>query len=161
MRAVSNTSPICNLAIIGRLGLLKERYGQILIPPAVQRELAALSHLPAKAAIAAALREGWIVVQKPALPLPALASSLDAGEMEAIALAASVRADVLLIDEKKGREVARQLGLVLAGVLGELLYAKIKGSIPSLRNEIYRLRKEAGFFVDARIEQFILAQAGE
>jgi predicted nucleic acid-binding protein len=27
MRVVSNTSPISNLAIIGRLGLLKHRYG--------------------------------------------------------------------------------------------------------------------------------------
>jgi len=45
MRVVSNTSPLSNLAIIGRLDLLKQRYGTVRIPPAVARELSALSHL--------------------------------------------------------------------------------------------------------------------
>jgi uncharacterized protein len=39
MRVVSNTSPISNLAIIGRLELLKRRYGTVRIPPAVAAEL--------------------------------------------------------------------------------------------------------------------------
>jgi len=49
MRVVSNTSPISNLAIIGRLDLLKRRYGVVRIPFAVAAELSALSHPPAKA----------------------------------------------------------------------------------------------------------------
>jgi hypothetical protein len=61
MRVVSNTSPISNLAIIGRLDLLKGRYGRLFIPPAVAQELAALSHPQASARIAAALTEGWLV----------------------------------------------------------------------------------------------------
>ena len=32
MRAVSNTSPISNLAIIGRLSLLRQRYGRVVVP---------------------------------------------------------------------------------------------------------------------------------
>ena len=73
MRVVSNTSPISNLAIIGRLDLLKRRYG----------------------------------------------------------------------------------------VSGELLHARQTGIIPNLRREINRLRSDAGFFVDAEIERFILSQVGE
>lgn len=42
MRVVSNTSPLSNLAIIGRLDLLKQRYSTVRVPPAVSRELAAL-----------------------------------------------------------------------------------------------------------------------
>ena len=57
MRAVSNTSPISNLAIIGRLNLLQRRYGTVRIPPAVAAELSALSHPAAKARITAALAE--------------------------------------------------------------------------------------------------------
>ena len=86
---------------------------------------------------------------------------LDAGETEAIALAVATRADVLLMDEKRGREAARQNGVVVAGVLGELLHARQAGAISDLRKEINRLRVEARFFVDANIEQFILSQAGE
>jgi hypothetical protein len=33
--------------------------------------------------------------------------------------------------------------------------------IPNLRSEINRLRAEAGFFVDAEIERFILSQVGD
>lgn len=54
-RVASNTSPISNLAIIGRLDLLKGRYGVARISPAVAAELSALSHPAAKAQIAAAL----------------------------------------------------------------------------------------------------------
>ena len=35
---------------------------------------------------------------------------LDAGETEAIALACLMKAEVLLMDEKKGRQAARQCG---------------------------------------------------
>ena len=41
MLVVSNTSPISNLAIIGRLDLLRERYGAVLMPPAVKTDLSA------------------------------------------------------------------------------------------------------------------------
>ena len=50
MRVVSNTSPISNLAIIGRLYLLRQRYGKITVPPAVADELRALTHFAAQEA---------------------------------------------------------------------------------------------------------------
>jgi uncharacterized protein len=92
----------------------------------------------------------------PAFPIP-----LDAGETGAIALALHLRASVLLLDEKRGREAARHMGLVVAGALGELVHAKHAGWIPSVLDEIHRLRREAGFFVDAGVERFILSQVGE
>ena len=39
MPTVSNTSPILNLAIVDRLALLRQQFGQIQIPPAVLDEL--------------------------------------------------------------------------------------------------------------------------
>ena len=47
------------------------------------------------------------------------------------------------------------------GLPGELLQAHRSGIFPNLRSEINRLRSEAGFFVDAEIERFILSQVGE
>ena len=58
-------------------------------------------------------------------------------------------------------EAARRHGLAVAGVLGELLHALQTGLIPNLGSEINRLRSEAGFFVDAEIERFILSKVGE
>ncbi len=86
---------------------------------------------------------------------------LDRGEAAAITLACQLKSDVLLMDERRGREAARCLGLKVAGALGELLYAKRVGWIPCVRDEIHRLRHEAGFFVDEPLEHFILSQVGE
>ena len=105
MRVVSNTSPISNLAIIGRVHLLRERYACVVIPSAVRAELLGLTHPAGRGAIEAALRDGWLIEES--LPvqrvLPELCSSLDPGEAEAIALAASTATAVLLLDERRGR----------------------------------------------------------
>jgi predicted nucleic acid-binding protein len=163
MRVVSNTSPISNLAIIGRLSLLRQRYGRLMVPPAVERELRALTHVAAQEKISAAFREGWLLVE----PVPErsvldeLRMNLDVGEAEAIALAVLTSAGLLLIDERRGRTAARKLHLKVAGVLGELLFAKFRGELTSMREEMRKLRIEARFFIGADLEQFILSEAGE
>jgi len=43
----------------------------------------------------------------------------------------------------------------------ELIHAKLAGWIPNVRDEIRRLRSEAGFFVDATVENFILSPVNE
>jgi hypothetical protein len=53
-----------------------------------------------------------------------LTLELHRGEAEAIALALEIKADWLLMDEREGRAVARQLGLQVTGVLGVLLRGK-------------------------------------
>ena len=68
---------------------------------------------------------------------------------------------VFMFSLLKGRSVARSLGLMIGGLLGELLHARLNGHVPSLATEIKRLREEAGFFVGSDIERFILSQAGE
>jgi uncharacterized protein len=160
MRAVSNTSPISNLAIIDRLGLLRDRYGTVTIPAGVKEELDDLTHSAAKERILAAINDRWLKVKTNATPT-LLSAPLDPGETAAIALALQEKADVLLMDELRGREVARSLGIKVAGILGELVHAKLMGRISSVKAEIARLRKEARFFIDPTIEQFILGQVGE
>jgi predicted nucleic acid-binding protein len=161
MLVVSNTSPISNLAIIGRLDLLNTRYGVVRISPMVAKELAQLTHANGKARIDTAIADGWLQLDDTAAITPPLPLKIDAGELSAIALALAINADVLLIDEKRGRIAARHVGLIVSGILGELLHAKYTGRLPHLKYEMERLRKEAGFFIAAEIERFILSQAGE
>jgi hypothetical protein len=92
---------------------------------------------------------------------PRLAFSLAAGETEVIALALTVQADVLLMDEKRGREAAPRLGLTVAGALGELLHARKAGLVSDLRAEIGRLPTEAGFFFASEIVRIVLSEAGD
>ena len=163
MLVVSNTSPVSNLAIIGRLDLLRYRYGRVFIPPAVKTELDALTHPAGKAAIDLAFRDAWLRVE----PLPAadtiwpMPNHLDPGELEAIRLCLHLPADKLLLDDALGRAAARQLGLNFSGLLGELLFAKHSAKLPSVKVEIARLRSDARFFVSAEVEAIILTDAGE
>src|SRR5512137_497392 len=120
MLAVSNTSPILNLALIGQLDLLRQQFGEVLIPPGVLRELQVDTELPGVEAIRPALRNNWlrvIEVSDTAL-VRALQRDLDTGEAEAIALALQVSATTLLRDEHDGRAVAKAMGLTPVGILG-------------------------------------------
>jgi uncharacterized protein len=90
-----------------------------------------------------------------------LPAPLDPGETAAITLALQEKADVLLIDELRGRKIARSLGIKVAGILGELIHAKSAGRVSSVKAEIARLRKEARFFIDPTIERFILGEVDE
>jgi predicted nucleic acid-binding protein len=65
MLAVSNTSPVSNLASIGRLELLKSQFSPVWIPDAVANELTAHPDPAARDAIQNAIREKWLRVETP------------------------------------------------------------------------------------------------
>ncbi len=62
MPAVSDTSPISNLAVIDRLTLLSNEFRKVYIPPAVADELSALSHPEARLRIENAVGSGWLAL---------------------------------------------------------------------------------------------------
>jgi predicted nucleic acid-binding protein len=94
-------------------------------------------------------------------PFPEELRGLDAGETEALRLALTISANAVLIDEKEGRQCAASLGIRTIGALGVLISAKQSGSVSSLRREIERLRRDAGFFVDKALETRVLVTVGE
>ncbi len=163
MRVVSDTSPLTNLAVIGRLHLLRDRYETVVVPPMVRRELDAFRHEDAQEAIRGAFRTGWLVEDRlpAAADLSAFLERADPGECEAIALAESIKADKILLDDRAGRELARERGLKISGVLGELLHAKRKRRVASVRDEMAKLQADARFFIREDLKAFILAEAGE
>jgi len=58
MVAVSDTSPISNLAFIGRLDLLLSQFEEVCIPEAVRAELEGMPNLEARSSIEQALQAG-------------------------------------------------------------------------------------------------------
>lgn len=163
MRVVSNTSPLTNLAVIGRLEWVREQFGQVVIPEAVWLEVSGLEHPEGKHALLAASQAGWITVERAdnrAL-VQSLAKELDAGEAEALALAISTAADLLLIDESAGRRLATYHGVAVTGALGIALRAKNCGRVASMAEIIDHLTSEAGFYVSAKVRAQFLAEAGE
>lgn len=68
---------------------------------------------------------------------------------------------IIVMDERLGRDRARNLGLQTIGVLGILLTAKKQGKIASLAESMTALRNEIGFFISDELYQQILRQANE
>jgi uncharacterized protein len=163
MPAVSDTSPISNLASIGHLHLLKSQFAEVCVSDAVMKELMAHPDLAARETIQQALRDQWmrLVATRDSTILRILLSQLHRGEAEAIALAIDLSADVVLMDEQEGRRFASEAGLVVTGVLGILLRAKRVGEIVALKPVIHLLRTKAGFFIAPSLEAEVLTAAGE
>jgi uncharacterized protein len=163
MPTVSNTSPIFNLACIERLSLLSEQFGDVWIPEAVAVELREVPEDAVRKKIEDAKQLGWLKSRPAsnAALISLLTTELHAGEAEAIALALEMKADRVLIDERDGRRMARQLGLRLTGVLGVLLRGKTMGRLRSVKPDIEALRTKAHFFISTDLEKAVLSKAGE
>jgi predicted nucleic acid-binding protein len=158
---VSDTSPVLNLARIGRLQLLALLYHQVLIPSAVYDELtASKSDLPPAIDLAA---QPWLIVatandQK---RVQELREDLDRGEAEAIVLAIERRADLLLVDERRGRRAASAAGLTVTGLLGVVARAKQAGLIDLAKPVLDELIQIARFWIGPELYAEVLAELGE
>lgn len=116
MIAVSDTSPLNYLILIDVQDILPKLFDRVLVPEAVQHELqSSAAPDPIKRFVASA--PSWLEVRV-APQIDAALRHLDSGEREAIALAVAVRAESVLLDERKGREAARAMDLAVAGTLG-------------------------------------------
>jgi len=159
---VSNTGPLIGLAKIQQLDLLGRLAAEVYIPPQVRIELLARSG-PETALIAAALKEA-IQVKVPAV-LDAAAETmlrrLDEGERQAIALARSFPAPVLLLlDDRAGRTAAQKLGQPLTGLAGLLLLAKRQGLVAAVAPLLGTLRN-LGYWVSDEVVAVVKNLAGE
>jgi len=86
---------------------------------------------------------------------------LDEGESEAIALADELKADVILLDEKDARRIAKQLGLKVLGTVGILIWGKRVGKINNLRQVLDILQNQAMFRISHTLYQQALKSVGE
>lgn len=161
MIVVSNTSPLTNLAAIGRFELLRALFGEIYIAHGVWQELNRGGHrYPGSQEVENA---SWVhrreVSNRTVTAL--LQRDLDLGESETLALALELRADLVLLDEQEGRHAALRLGLRPFGVLAILLKAKREQEIGDVRSALDALRRQAGFFLGERLYRQVLEEAGE
>lgn len=125
MIVVSDTTPLISLLKINQLDLLEKLFGEVLIPEAVFNELTVDERFQLEAKV---IRQKEFIAVKPVNNLESVsilkrATGLDQGESEAIVLTDELKADLLLMDEAKGRNVSAQMGLKIMGTIGILMAA--------------------------------------
>lgn len=125
MIVVSDTTPLISLLKINSIDLLEKLFGRVLIPETVFNELTADKRFTSEAE--QIRRRQFITVKSVQNPESAnilkRATGLDQGESEAIVLTDELNADILLMDEAKGRAVSSQMGFKVMGTIGILMAA--------------------------------------
>lgn len=164
MIVVSDTTPIISLMKAGQLELLQKLFGIVYIPETVYRELTDNEAFSEEVKM---VREcEFLYVQKvdngKSVTILQNFTGLDAGESEAIILADEMNSDVLLMDEHKGRQVAKKLGITITGTIGILTQAFDEGMLT--KEEVERcieLLKESGIRVSEKLYQRLNMEMGK
>ena len=146
MIVISDTSPINYLILIDKIHILSVLYGKVIVPKAVLEELTrdgapkAVSHW-------AVSMPDWVEVRVP--NVRQTFTGLDDGESDAISLALELKADFVLIDERKGRRVAGDLGLRVSGTVvileqaGQQDLIDLAGTISKLKQTNFHISDQA------------------
>lgn len=150
MLVVSNTSPLRYLIATGNAELLAGLFGRILIPTGVAQELGDKS-APLAVRQWIARPPAWLRIGTlQSSPDAELMAALDLGEREAIQLTTDQKADLLIIDEWRGRAIARRRGIPIIGALGVLGDGYQRDLIDDPASILLAMRKQ-GFRISDRL----------
>ncbi len=144
---IADTSCFILLEKIGELSLLKLLFSKIITTDTIASEFG--SPLPP-----------WIQIRTPKNITFQNSLDIDAGEASAITLALESESSLLILDDSKGRKLARRLNLLFTGTLGIILKAKNVGIIPSIKPIIQKIQ-ETNFRFSQKVLEEIYALANE
>lgn len=153
---VSNTGPLIVLYETGLLPVLCQMYGEVLVPLAVYNEISRVEEGVKLFDVNPWIR---VVEVKGKELVRVLLAFLDEGEAEAITLAKESNLPILL-DERKGRRIAKSLGVRVEGTLGLLVRAKRRGLVSSVRELIKQILLK-GYYLSQELIEEVLRMAGE
>ena len=161
MIVISDTTAISTLIQVGELDLLKKLFPEVVLPKIVLDELLELKNFGVD--VSFLMDSDWLIVKEttesPTFSL--LKSLLDEGEASAIALAIEMDADLIIIDEKKGRKIAQTMNLQYTGLGGVLIPAKQAGIISEVRSFLDMIEEKTKFHLSEKARIVILQAAGE
>lgn len=159
MLVISDTTPIISLVKINQLHLLEKLFGKVLIPRAVYCELTENVIYEEEAVqirnCPFLLHEE--VKNQESVKILRNVTGLDAGESEAIVLYEELHADFIVIDERKGRKVAKQLALKHIGTVGILLQAYDEKMITAEEvKECFEIFDRKGIHMSEMLKQYVM-----
>jgi hypothetical protein len=155
---VSNNSPLVGLLGVNLLSLLRDLYTEVWIPRKVEKEFLRKDPVVRREALENA---PWIKTVDLTDPrTAAVHAELDDGEAEALALADEYDARLILLDEKRGRQKAKQIGLTAMGIVGVLQEAKEEGLVDVIKPLLMQLQAN-GIHLSESLINNALQDAGE
>ena len=152
MKVVIDTSPV-----IDRLELLKKLFPEIIVPQAVHQEIMKSANKKDNTKIEYFIKD--LVCH--AKEENKIQVNLGRGETEAINLTLELKADLLIIDDKKARSAAESNNIKCIGTLGLLTLAKKKGFIKELRKYFIQLIERQRYFSTELLDQILQANQEE
>lgn len=153
---IADSGPIFSLALIDKLDILNIIFDDIKIPQAVWNEITYDKAKPDFNKLHSFFKDKTCQISS----FNELTFVLDYGESESVILYKELQADFLLIDDRKARKIAENLGVNCIGLLGILSIAKNKGLIKSLR-PIFETFLQNKRFYDIELLNSILKLNGE
>jgi predicted nucleic acid-binding protein len=154
---LSDSSPLINLAKLGRLDLLPALYKTVTVTHEVYAEVVVNgAGMAGSSQISGA---AWIDVRNVAKHSDLSAArqrvGLGVGELSVIILAQELRADLLLVDDRDARRAARQEGLAVLGCVG-ILHEPFDQELLSDLRDCYLRLLASGAYIDPRLLDGIL-----
>jgi predicted nucleic acid-binding protein len=158
LRIVLNTTPIISLLKIGKLDILREIYGKVIVPEAVFFEIEKGKNKPFYQDIS---QLDWLDIQKiKNSEVLNLLNDLDAGEAEVIVLATEIVADLVIIDETLGRRFAKYSDLKVTGTIGVLIKAKEMGIVKAISPLLDEMQQK-GIWINNKLKLKVLKKVNE
>ncbi|QFY44613.1 DUF3368 domain-containing protein [Candidatus Methylospira mobilis] len=157
MILVADCSALAALSVCDSLHLLEQLFAGVAVPETVYRE--ATEPDKPQAQVLKQFLQGKVhqVDLRNYVFLDAFA---DAGETEAMVLYKQLSADKLLIDDRRGRKVAKINQIDTIGSLGILLAAKSKGFVPEVA-PLLRKIEQSDIYLSPDLIATVLELAGE
>jgi uncharacterized protein len=125
---IANSGPILSLALIGRLDILNEIFNDVRISEAVWNEII-YDETKDYSIVFDFFKHKTCQLKR----LGELTFMQSDGESESLTLYKELQADFLLIDNKKARKIAEDLGINCIGLIGLLSIAKDRRLVKTLR----------------------------
>ena len=122
MLVVTDATPLHYLILIDQVAVLLALYERVIVPQAVIGELQH-ARTPPIVRTWCTTPPTWLDIRRETSGRDAGLTHLGAGEQAAILLAQELQADLLLMDDKEGRQAAERRGLTVLGTLGVLARA--------------------------------------
>lgn len=157
MILIGDSSALIALAVCDVLDLLTDLYGDVYVPQAVYSEITQ-GDRPESDKLRQYLREKVKKVNMDNYVY--LDAYADIGETEAMLLYKQLSADILLVDDKKGRKIAKMNNIEVIGSLGILLKAKKAGLLSEVSSSLDRL-KNSYIYLDQSLINEVIKLAGE